>query len=159
MTNNRGYTLIELLVVVSVATILTAALAFSFQGWMGSYQVESQTKTLYTDLINARARAMQINRSHFVDVKANNYRIFEDTIENETLDAGDAPIPGFTNPKRLEYASNWTGTITMDTRGTIDTAAEIFFDKRSNTPDYDCVVLSPVQIKMGQVKGGVCEER
>ena len=80
--NNRGITLIELIVVISIIGILAVALGFTFQGWMGGYRIESQTKEMYVDLMNARARAMQRNRSHFVVVTANDYQIFEDTNEN-----------------------------------------------------------------------------
>ena len=52
------------------------------------YRVENQVKGMYADLMNARARAMQQNRSHFVQVTANNYQIIEDTNENGVYNAG-----------------------------------------------------------------------
>ncbi len=63
---NHGITLIELIIVISIIGILAVALGFEFTGWMGGYRVESQTKEMYVDLMNARARAMQRNRVHFV---------------------------------------------------------------------------------------------
>ena len=154
--NNRGITLIEMLVVIAVIGILVIALSFSFQGWMGKYRVESQIKTLHVDLMNARARAMERNRCHFVVVTANNYQIFEDANENCQYNAGtDTALTAFTNPKTLTYTSYWTGTVTMDTRGIVSPNNTIRFNTGSSTPDYDCIVLYSTRINMGKW-GGSC---
>ena len=44
--NDSGVTLTELLIVVSIIAILAVALGFSYQGWMGNYKIESETKQL-----------------------------------------------------------------------------------------------------------------
>jgi len=158
--NNRGITLIELIVVISIIGILAVALGFTFQGWMGGYRIESQTKEMYVDLMNARARAMQRNRSHFVVVTANDYQIFEDTNENGSYNPGvDLAIQGFASAKTLTYTSYWTGTVTMDTRGLVSTNNTIRFNIGSNTPDYDCIILFPTRINMGQWNGSNCVAR
>ena len=56
--SERGVTLVELIVVISVIGILAIALGFSYVGWQGAYRVEKTTKELYTDLMDARSRAM-----------------------------------------------------------------------------------------------------
>lgn len=56
MKNKSGITLIELLVVIATMGTLAAALVFSFQGWLGNYHAESQTKEMYADLMNARGQ-------------------------------------------------------------------------------------------------------
>lgn len=154
---NKGITLIELIVVISVIGILVVALGFSFQGWMGGYRIESQAKEMYTDLMNARARAMERNRCHFVVVTANNYQIFEDANENCQYNAGtDTALTAFTNPKTLTYpvdASSWTGTVIMDTRGLVSPDNTIRFAIGSNNPDYDCIVLFATRINMGKWNG------
>lgn len=155
MAANRGITLIELIIVITIIGILIVALGFSFQGWMGSYRVESQTKEMYVDLMNARARATQRNRAHFVVVNAGNYQIFEDTNENGSYTAGtDRAIPGFTTAKTLKYSSNWTGTVMMDTRGLVSTNpgpnATIQFNTGTNNSDYDCIVLFSTRINIGK---------
>lgn len=155
-----GLTLIELIVVISIMGILVVALGFSFQGWMGSYRAESQTKEMYVDLMNARAMAMQRNRAHFVVVTANNYSIFEDTNENGAYNAGtDNAMVKFTNPKLLNYPSLWVGTVTMDTRGFVSPNNSIFFDIGSNNPDCDCIVLFETRINIGKWNGTSCDVR
>jgi len=158
--NNRGITLIELIIVISIIGILAVALGFSFQGWMGGYRIESQTKEMYVDLMNARARAMQRNREHFVVVNAGNYQIFEDTNENGSYNAGtDLAIPGFASAKTLTYTSYWIGTVTMDTRGLVSSNNTIRFNIGSNTPDYDCISLFATRINLGQWDGSNCVAR
>jgi prepilin-type N-terminal cleavage/methylation domain-containing protein len=154
-----GVTLIELIVVVSVIAVLVFALGFTFQTWMGGYNIESQVKQLHVDLMNARARAMQRNRCHFVVVTANNYQIFEDANENCVYDVGtDTALTAFTSPKTLTYTSNWIGRVTMDTRGIVSNNvtpldATIQFNIGTNTPDYDCIVLFATRINMGKWNG------
>jgi prepilin-type N-terminal cleavage/methylation domain-containing protein len=160
---DRGITLIELIIVISIIGILLIALGFSFEGWMGAYRVESQTKEMYVDLMNARARAMERNRDHFVVVNAGNYQIYEDTDEDGAtpppIDAGDTSILR-PDPKPLTYpveSTSWTGTITMDTRGLVSPNNTIRFNVGTNNPDYDCIVLFATRINMGKWNGASCD--
>jgi len=160
--DERGFTLIELLVVISIVGALVIAMGLSFEGWMGNYRVESQAKTMHIDLMNVRGRAMQRNVDHFVVINANNYQIFEDTNGNGSHDAGDAPIPGFSAPKQLQYASlGWTGTVGFDGRGFSNQNKTIHFDIGDNTPDYDCIVLFTTRINLGKWDsgGGKCDAK
>lgn len=152
----EGITLIELIIVISIIGILVVALGFSFQGWMGGYKIESQVKEMHADLMNARVRAMQRNRAHFVVVTANNYQIFEDINENNVND--DAALAGWTTPKALQYAvASGAGTVTMSTRGIVSPNGTIQFNIGTNTPDYDCIVLFATRINMGKWNTGTNE--
>lgn len=120
-----GVTLVELLVVVSIVGILAVALGFSFEGWMGNYRIESQTKTLYSDLMDARTRAMTRNRVHFVVLDTDNYQIYEDTNDNNALNIGAGDTALWTTAKKYGYnygiinlgVDPLPQTITIDTRG------------------------------------------
>ena len=97
---NKGITLIELLVVMSIIGILVVALGFSFQGWRGAYKVESIVKEVYSDLMDARSKAMTSGgMSYFVELNAGSYQIFEDTNRDgdHVRGDGDIAIPGFTS--------------------------------------------------------------
>ncbi len=153
---DRGITLIELIIVISIIGILAVALGFEFNGWMGGYRVESQTKEMYVDLMNARARAMQRNRVHLVDFPSSTqYRIREDTDEDNVP---DTILPSF--PKTVQYTLNCNGagilatSFSFDTRGLVSPNRTLWFTLPANVnPDYDCIVIFSTRINMGKWNG------
>lgn len=161
---NKGFTLIELLVVVTIIAVLAVALGFSFQGWIGGYKIESQTKDLYADMMAARISAMQRNRSHFVvvtsDAERGQYSIFEDADGDGVYTAGsENDMQKFTNPKILDYpllcdGLLCAGTVTFSTKGIVLTNSTIRLDKGDNTPDYDCIVTFFTRINIGKWDDG-----
>lgn len=161
MMNNRGFTLTELLVTIVIVSILIGVAGYSLRGRMMGYRIENQVKRMYADLTNARARAMQQGRSHFVQITAANYQIFEDTNENGVYDAGpDDPI--WPAAKQFDYPSLVAADITMNTRGLMasnlippdDTTINLNIG--SNAPDYDCIRIFTTRIYMGRMEGGNC---
>ncbi len=145
---NRGFSLIEIVVVISIISILVVAAGFSFVGWIGKYRVESQIKEMYTDFTNARVRAMQRGRMHFIANTNTTYTIYEDTNPgpdgNESLETGsggDTVLPKF--PKTVTYSVNWDGiggagtTISINKNGIINPSGNIFLETTDDV-DFDC---------------------
>jgi Tfp pilus assembly protein FimT len=159
---NEGITLIELLMVVSIIGILIIITGYSFTGWRGNYQIEDQTKTLYSDLMDARVRAMTRDRMHFAVLAAGNYALFEDTNNNNSAEpgAGDNAVPGFTTAKTVLHELGWTGTIMFNARGLSDSEVTIPVTLPGDVhPDYDCINVYRSRIRMGQMSGGTCAEK
>jgi prepilin-type N-terminal cleavage/methylation domain-containing protein len=163
MNRQDGVTLIELMIAVSIIAILVVALGFEYRNWMGRYRVENQIKQMHTDLMNARVRAMTMNRMHFATGTANAYIIYDDTNPapdgNSVLEIGsDTRLP--TYPKSVEYVIDWTGPgnqINFDRRGMIAPAGSIRLISTVDA-DYDCLTLSQTRINMGKWNG-TCVER
>ena len=159
--DNRGVTLIELMVVVSIVAILVVALGFSFEGWIGKYRLESATKDMYSDLMEAKTRALTRTRAHFITINATQYVIYEDTNTapdgNGTLEtAADTVVLQKTIPNNYQLqmvsAGAFPQTLTVDTRGLITPAIVIRIDN-TRTPDYDCILVGQVRVQMGKYNG------
>jgi prepilin-type N-terminal cleavage/methylation domain-containing protein len=150
--NKSGFTLTEVLITVGILSILLAIGGMSYSTFMARYRMENQVRELYTDIQNARARAMQKNLDHFVIVStAFNYRVIEDT-----NDDGEANEAAFTT-RPLAYAPDADLEVTIDKRGLIDSInTTIRFSSAATGAVLDCIVLDVTRIKMGKLNGTVC---
>lgn len=173
MNNNRGVSLVELMVAVSIIGILVVVMGFSYQGWMGRYKVETTVKDLYSDLMEARARALQMNRPYLAEITATSYRIAEDSNEDGAIQAAEVikakaktPAPG---QERLEYdLAGGLATYTLSKRGIISSSGVMpgtvnVVLPAGILPDYDCISIRQTQIKTGLInttdRPGDCDER
>jgi len=173
--NDNGVTLIEITVTLAVMIILVVSLAFSYQGWIAKYRVESQVKEMYIDLMNGRARAMERNKAHFATGVASTYSIYEDTNPgpdgNGTLELGVLYPPDcegsgsdcllHTYPKTVTYPIVWTGggtAITFSRNGMISPTGNMFLTTTADS-DYDCMTITELKIYMGKKNGSVCEAK
>ena len=173
---DSGVTLIELLVVVAVSAVLIVAMGFSYEGWMGNYRIESQTKELYFDLTDTRASARSHNRIYWVQLGDQQYTITEDT--NPVPDGNGVLEPATDRrvlQKRYEYGFELEDldgvgmpqTITFNTRGLISWVPSPPDDEirfrfvNTRDPDFDCIVIEPSRIWMGEYNTDtlVCERR
>ena len=167
--NSRGVTFVEVLVVVSIIAILAVALGFTYQGWMGRYKVERQTRDIYTDLVDARGRAQTRGTAQFFDVNTpappagqGRYRVIEDTNGNLASEPGAGDTVLATFPKTVEYVITMNnGTFSFDRRG-IASGGRTICVTTTTDPDYDCISVSETRINMGRLTtqisaGGACD--
>jgi prepilin-type N-terminal cleavage/methylation domain-containing protein len=165
--NAYGITLTELLVVIAIIGIVVVAFGFSFEGWRERYRVESEVKEMYTDFMDARARAMQHGRVLFVNVPAassTRYQIYEDTNPapdgDGTLDASDTKILDKETQYTVDVSDLGVTSFRFSRDGLVSAAGAIRF-LNSATPDYDCIRLDATRINMGVWDGGssVCSDK
>ena len=170
MGNNKtaGYSLIELIVVVAIVGTMLGIAGFSFHEFQKRYAAESQVRIMHIDMLRARHRAFQLDKSYFVTVSADSYQITEDTNDSGGTkpDGGDTPI--WPEPKRFRYRSLWGGTVILTGRGTISKSGggilstnplPIIFDTAGTEPEYDCIAVAPTRINVGKWNDIKCVPR
>jgi len=166
MEEERGVTLLELLVVTSIIGILIVTFGYSFAGWQGSYRVESETKKIFSDIIDARVRALTMRREHFIIFETTGYTIYEDTFPAPDGDAmlqkdQDTCIKQKTLEEyKLKNAgvSRLPITFNIDTRGLIYPQRDIRIVHEQN-PDYDCIAITQSRIRMAKFNGKKCIDK
>lgn len=158
----EGYTLVEIAVTIAILGILVVLAISSFGELMEKYGVESETKQLYADLMEARGRAMQRNRYHFVRITETGYATYEDISPapdgNRQYDAGsDNQVVGVTVKHSITSSLAATGTadnVIFDRRGIAAGTGYVRFSVASGSsaiPDYDCITILETRIRTGKM--------
>ncbi len=166
-----GMSLIEIMIALAILGLMLVFLSNSYQKWAERYRVESEVKEFFADMMDARARAMQRNRLHFVVLSGagtqyDRYVVYEDTNPgpdgNGTLEIGGDNTVRDIRP-RYPVVTSPAGTtqIRINRDGTLDLDSATI---RVPPPDvviadYDCIALSRTRIKMGRFEGGACVEK
>ena len=166
MTGREGFTLVEILVAVVILGILATMAITSFLGLSEKYKVETETKQLYADLMDARGRAMQRNRFHFVRITANGYATYDDSSPspdgNGIYNGGlDNQVANVTVKHTINTVlSGGTPNFAFNRNGIASDTGYIRFSSTAN-PDYDCITIRETRTKMGKydATAGICVEK
>jgi type IV fimbrial biogenesis protein FimT len=166
MTGREGFTLVEILVAVVILGILATMAVTSFLGLSEKYKVETETKQLYADLMDARGRAMQRNRFHFVRITANGYATYGDSSPspdgNGIYNSGlDNPVANVTVKHTITpVLALGSPNFEFNRNGIASDTGYIRFSSTAN-PDYDCITIRETRTKMGKydATAGICVEK
>lgn len=160
----KGFTLVELMITIAILGFLSWMAVTSFTRLSEQYAVETETKQLYADLMDARGRAMQRSRVFFVRLTASGYSTHEDASPapdgNGIFDSGqDRQVVS----AKLNHAVNqnlsggWN--FSFDRNGIASETGVIWFSSPVKA-DYDCISVRETRTKMGQYDGaGNCAEK
>lgn len=165
-----GFSFTETLIVICITAVVVGLAGHQYSTWIKKYNVERETRELLAELLNARARALERNRLHFVRFTDGSYTIYEDTYDGDLSSYspdGDKSLqitePGDTvivrkrtgNPVVPGFGLHRT-TIYFDGRGLPSLKGNLRFDSGVSA-DYDCIVISTTRMLLGRWNGSACK--
>lgn len=166
LMNKRGFSLTELITVIAVLSTLIAIAGFYGRNMLVGSQAESQTREMFTDLMNARVSAMQRNHVFFVTLAANQYKIYEDSFPSP--DGNGFPDLGagqdrLVKQKTTSYALATSSTMTFFIFTACGTCDHLVSEPTNTihivstaAPTFDCIILSTTRLLMGKWNGTDC---
>jgi prepilin-type N-terminal cleavage/methylation domain-containing protein len=167
-TSRGGFTLVEILIALAIVGIVVMLATSTFQGMMEKYRVEGETKQMFADLMDARARAMQRNRVFFVRITGDGYKTYEDAYDNTALDGNgvwdvgaETIIASATVSHEIKFDKLSSNNFSFNRNGIADATGFIWIYSNKVQPDYDCITVKATRIKMGQYNAtdNTCAEK
>ncbi len=163
--NASGISLVEMVTVLAIIGILVGIAFVSWKPIVDKYNAESQIRKMQADILQARVKAMERNKSEFIALNTGSYQIVEDTNENGAVDASPADL--WQPLKTIKYPiSAGTGTVIIDSRGlfstptsTLGSSISIQFNTGQGSPEYDCIQILATRINVGKMNGVNCVPR
>ncbi len=157
-----GFTLLELIIVITIMSIILAVGIPSFMKWKEKYEVESDTKSIFLLLSEARRRSFfekRICGIGWSSVPITSIYLACDTDNDEKID--DSPSGAVVyNTLKLSTSFNINNVLYKYLRflktGTAKDWGRIFYSVASPSAKYDCVVVSHIRINMGHWDGNNC---
>jgi prepilin-type N-terminal cleavage/methylation domain-containing protein len=145
MMNRKGVTLIELLVVLSILAIVAAIGIPQYNKWKRKYSIENDTKELYGLIQKERTKAFTQKIS--VDIVLNGKNV---TIKENNVIVGTVTLK-----------NNFSGgPITIDSRGTLNGSSIYYSNSQDGlNPQYNCVAVSNIRVKLGEYNGNSCNAK
>lgn len=142
--NRRGFSLVELLVVMAIMGTLLSIATFGFNQYMRKSQMESQTKQLYGDLMEYRAKALYEKKEWTFKINGSSYGIYSSTA------TGVSPVT--TTTLKHPVVTGVT-KITFNTRGTTNNLGTVCVEA-ANDATVDAVVIAQTRVQIGKKNAG-----
>lgn len=168
----RGFTLVEVLVAIAILGFLATMAVTSYITLSEKYKVETETKQIYVDLMDARGRAMQRSRFYHVAFASSGYSTVEDGFpapdgDGNPSNGTNMPVTSVTLKHAITTVRTVGGAavgpmnnVTFNRNGIPDVTGYLRLASPTNVnPDYNCITILETRTKMGQWNGTACIER
>jgi len=145
----QGFSLVELVIVLALIGIILSIGTFQFSQYSQKSAIESQTKTLYNDILDVRNRAFYEKRNKALVLSATGYALYS------TATTGVGPV----STRVLSYpvTNNNSATIVFDDQGLLNSApttGQCICVNSDNQAQVDSIVLYMTRIRTGKRTNG-----
>lgn len=152
----RGFSLVELLTVMAIVGILLTVSTMAFSRMQTNSMIESQVRTLQSDLLELRQQALYGKRPRSVVISGQSFSVYSSATITAT------PL----RSKTLRFPMVWSssGTLTFDSQGLTGVGGgeralcvtPTGSLSQLNSASVDSLVISDAQIDVGIRTGGTC---
>lgn len=143
--NNRGFSLLELMLIISIIGILSAIGIFAFSQYSRKTQMENQTRLLYGNLMEYRAKALYEKKNWTFKMSATGYGIYSSSATTVS------PVTAVTFKHPVSPPS--VTTFKFETQGITNNEGSICV-AGTNDAVVDSVVISTTRVQLGKRKEG-----
>jgi len=150
--NARGFTIVELVVVVGILTILLSIATMQFNSYSTKSAIESQTRTVLTDLVAVRNEALFQKRRRAVKLTSTSFWVYSSAATTGT------PV----QRKTLRHPVLLAGLpdpLVFNGRGIIEgiDSGAICIEPAGNAGVIDSIVLGTTHLQTGKRNGTECQ--
>lgn len=147
---HKGFALTELVIVIAIIGTLLAIASFGFSQYQRKAKMEEQVRTLYSDLMEARSKALYEKTPRTVKVQASSYTVY--------------PAPTATGTPELTRSLNFPVEFDIatdnvfSTQGVLQNASsKTICISEANQLNVDAVIISDTMIRVGKrTNGAAC---
>lgn len=171
-----GYSIIELLIILAfLGVILVIATPLTLEN-VRRAKVENEAQTLYSNIAEARQRAVQRSINYILQIEQDKMEIFEDRNNDNVADATEK-IDALCSPSGLPYKLQGTvGTTAISTtvltatsnkKGFIQPSMLIFLDQSAPGASavkgvaqegrHNCLTVDFTRVSLGKYNGSTCQ--
>lgn len=152
---SRGYSLIEMLLVIGIVSILLAIGTLRFNEYMRRYKIETQTRTIYYKVLEARAAALYERRSTRLKLYARRLELYSSARDNT-----DGVKPVLTQALDFPITCNGHGDgvngyrLDFDAKGLAGNSCSISLEAGEVSGAVDSVIISRTRVRIGKKDQG-----